>query len=113
MFAAVVGVEPQTQGWAQEGLEYAFQGRRIISFTIVEQPQSFLGDWSDPPGKDLAEELFFGSEVVIDGGEVGFGLGGDMTQRGGINSALGKEAFGGIEQAIARIVSCIIHRHDL
>ena len=43
--------------------------------------------------------------MVVDRREIGVGLGGDVAQRGGVDSPLGKEALGGVEQAVAELES--------
>jgi hypothetical protein len=47
----------------------------------------------------LLDQLLLGPEVVIDRGQIDAGGGGQLAQRGAIETALGKQDFGGAQYA--------------
>lgn len=87
----------------QERIEEVFDGYGLVtSFGFVpgEEFETAAIDGCGAAGNRGIEESFLGLEMVVDGGEIDAGMGGDHAEGGGVKAVIGEEEFGGIEDAV-------------
>ena len=77
-----------------------FNGRRVVGFLKRDQaPHTLVIDWPDAALEGGLEQLGFGAEVIIGGGEVHIRRIGDGSQRRIAIAALAEKLHRGIENA--------------
>lgn len=103
---------------AGEGVDDDFEGDGLVAvgfLGLVEAEEAFLVDGGDVAGEHDGEEAVAGAEVVVDGGDVGFGEFGDVADGDGVEATIGEEGFGGFDQAelgLAHLNVCLVHAPD-
>ena len=58
--------------------------------------------------EDGGVEAFLAAEVVVDGGDVGVGLGADVADGGGLETLLGEDGARGLDQARPRRLAQLV-----
>lgn len=91
---------------AEKGLEnFTKSGRLRGSLTQqgIEEGQTAFVQGADSAGQDRHDEIVFGPEIIIDGGNIDPSRGGDIAEGGGPEPIAGKKHGSGVEDLLPRI----------
>jgi hypothetical protein len=83
----------------EERVEDRLDGQARQLLERIEHLEPAVVDRLDQAADNRGEEGLLGLEVVVDGGQIHFGVGGDGAERGSVEAVASEDAFGGVEDA--------------
>ena len=107
--APLVAAQDVVEVTAKEGADYGGEILVPGGEDGVHDGQVTIALGGDHPPQDLVIEAVLAVEVVVHRGHVDLGRGGDVADGDGVESALGEEGLGCVQEPVARVARVFVH----
>ena len=103
LFTSTSRILAEPQSWADQSSYRSLQRGYSplgLAAAALQQPDSFFVEGTQAAGKNSRNQLFFGSEMIVESRQIHVGFGSDLPDRGCRESASGEEMLSRIEKAL-------------